>query len=127
MYTGSGVKVRLFASIVVLTLSATPVFGVVCQLDCDGATAVPECHKASHAGLTIGGADHGCNHDHTTGSPALLTNANSRDSVDATIGVLINVVSSAVVTGTNVARPFEHGPPGATRTLPPSTITILRI
>lgn len=129
MYTRT-VRLRSFAFVLGLLLAATPVLGVVCQMDCDQLSAPPaECHKssASPGGPTVQGAQHGCDHDHTAGSPALRASTNARDSVGNAIGISVSTLAQASVTDARVASLSMHGPPGSSGRDTSFRITVLRI
>jgi hypothetical protein len=129
MYTGKVVIARSSAFVLALLLTAMPVLGVVCEMDCDQPPAAPsECHKstASPGGSTVRGAQHGCDHDHTTGSPALLASASGRHSI-VNVAISVPALVHASVTDARVAIPAMHGPPGLSGRSTSSHNTVLRI
>src|SRR5687767_15398471 len=89
LYTGKVVKIRCFALVLALLSIASPVLGLVCQMDCDQPPAAATCHESNGSphGPTVRAAHHACDHDHTSGSPALLTAASPRDSLRTFIAV----------------------------------------
>jgi hypothetical protein len=129
MYTGAVVRFRSFASVLALLVTAMPVLGVVCEMDCNQPPATAACHTsaASSDGPTVRRAPHGCDHDHTTGTPALLTGASARDSVGNVIAVPVATLTHASVTNARVALLAMHGPPGLAGRSTSSPITVLRI
>jgi hypothetical protein len=128
MYTGRVVRLRWFAFIVALVLAATPVLGAVCQMDCDQVRATPTCHESASSpdGPIVRGAQHACNHDHSTGSPALLASVSARDSV-ANSAIPVSTLAHAFVPDAGVTILSMHGPPGLSGRSTSFTTTILRI
>jgi hypothetical protein len=129
MYTRT-VRLRSFAFVLALLLTATPLLGVVCEMDCDQPPATSsECHKstASPGGPTVGGTQHRCDHDHTTGSPALLASTNARDSVGSVIAIQVPTLAHVSVTDARVPILAMHGPPGLSGRNTFFRITVLRI
>jgi hypothetical protein len=114
MYTGRVVRLRSFACVLALVLTASPVLRLVCLMDCDQVAATPTCHESTTSadGPTVRGAHHACNHDHSTGSPALLANAGARDSVANFAGISVPTVARAWAPEARVAILAIHGPPG---------------
>jgi hypothetical protein len=129
MYTGRVVRLRLVAVLLALVLAATPVLGVVCQMDCDHVPATPTCHESASSpdGSIVRSAQHACNHDHSTGSPALLASAGARDLVGTFVALPLTTLADASVPDARVAILAMHGPPGLSgRSTSPHT-TVLRI
>lgn len=129
MYTRT-VRLRHFAFLLGVLLAATPLLGVVCQMDCDPPPAISsECHQsaASPEAATVHGARHGCDHDHTIASPAVRAGTNARDSVGSVIAISVPTVAQASVTDARVAILDKHGPPGLSGRSTASHNTILRI
>jgi hypothetical protein len=122
------VRLRWFAFIVTLVLAATPVLGAVCQMDCDQVRATPPCHESASSpnGPIVRGAKHACNHDHSTGSPALLASVSARDSV-ASFASPVPILAHAFVPDAGVTILAMQGPPGLSDRSTSFTITILRI
>ena len=122
-------KLRLFAFIVALVLAAMPTFRAVCQMDCDQVRATPTCHESpsSPDGPTVRGAQHACNHDHSTGSPALLASVSARDSAANFVVIPVPTLAHAFVPDAGVTILAMHGPPGLSDRSTSFTITILRI
>jgi Universal stress protein family len=129
MYTERVVTLRSFAFVLALLLTATPVVGVVCEMDCDQVPATPPCHESARfpGGPAVRGAQHACNHDHSTDSPALLAGAGARDSVRAFVVLPLTTLAHALAPDGRVAILAMHGPPGFGSRNTPSAITILRI
>jgi hypothetical protein len=130
MYTGRVVRLRSFALVLLLQFAATPVIGLVCEMDCDQPPAAPACHESTipYDGSTVRGGQHPCDHDHTTGSPALLAGASARDSLGTFSAVLVPAFAYASAPDARVANAAVHGPPGLSgRTRTSSRITVLRI
>ena len=130
MYTGTVVAARSFAFVLALLLTATPVLGVVCEMDCDQPLASSsECHKSavSPGGPTVRGAQHGCDHDHTTSGPALLASASARNSVAHFVAIQLPTLAHVSAPDARVAILAMHGPPGLSGRNTSSTITVLRI
>jgi hypothetical protein len=131
MYTGGVVRLRSFALALALLVAATPVIGVVCVVDCDRSLATwPPCHDAtvSHDGITLRAAPHACDHDHTGKSPALLTGANTRDSVGISVAASAPTLVHAILPEAHAATACAlHGPPGLATRSTSSLITVLRI
>ena len=129
VYTGRVVRLRLFALFFALALAATPVLGVVCQMDCDQLRATPTCHESAGSpdGPTLRDAQHACNHDHSTGSPALLSSASARDSVGAFVALPLTTLAQASVPDARVAILAIHGPPGLSGRSKSSLAIVLRI
>ena len=127
-YTGGVVRLRFFTLVLALLVAATPVIGVVCEMDCDRPTAAsPRCHQSNvpHDGVTLRDVPHACHHDHTSGRPAFLTSASGRDAVGTSFGALTATLVPAILAETHAAACGAlHGPPGR-RTSP--HITVLRI
>jgi hypothetical protein len=99
MYTGA-VRLRSFALVLAVLLAATPALHVACEMDC-GQPLTPSsalCHEAndSHDGATLNGAPHACDHDQTSGSPALLTGATGAATI-ATAGSAVPPALSRVL------------------------------
>jgi hypothetical protein len=129
MYTGGVVRLRSFALALLLQLAATPVIGLVCEMDCDQPPAALDCHESTDPpdGPTVRGAQHPCDHDHTTGSPALLAGGSARDVIGTFIAVSIPGFASASVPDARVAVAAIHGPPGLSGRSTARHITVLRI
>jgi hypothetical protein len=129
MYTERVVRLRVFAFIVALVLAATPVLRAVCQMDCDQVRTTPTCHESASSpdGPTVRGTQHACNHDHSTGSPALLASVSARDSVANFVVIPVPTLAHAFVPDAGVAILAMHGPPGLSGRSTSFTITILRI
>ena len=129
MYTETVVRSRCFAFVFALLLTATPVLRIVCEMDCDQPPATSACHKsaASPDGPTLRGAQHSCAHDHSTGSPALLTSTSARDSVGTFIALPVTTLAHASVTDARVPNLAVHGPPGLSGRSTSFRITVLRI
>lgn len=128
MYTGTVVRSVTF--MLALLLAATPVLGAVCAMDCDPPPATHACHKAADAGdaPTVRGAPHRCDHDHSTGSPALVPSTGARDSGGILLGLPLATLAHASLIDARVAIAALHGPPGLSgRNTTPSLITVLRI
>jgi hypothetical protein len=128
MYTGRVVRFRSFAFLLALLLTATPVLGVVCEMDCDRPPASSECHQStsSASGPTVRRVQHGCHHDHTTGRPAVLASASARDSVASVVAIGLPTLAHALLSDVRVAMLAMNGPPGVIGRST-STIIILRI
>jgi hypothetical protein len=129
MYTGTVVKVRLFASPLAFLLAATPVLGVVCQMDCDQQAAAPACHHQSLA-ATEGPmlrSTHLCDHDHSGGSPALQAGTPARESSGTLVGISVPPVRPAAVADARLNVASTHGPPGSSSLSTSSLATVLRI
>ena len=129
MYTGVVVKVRGYAFVLAVVLTATPVLGMVCQMDCDQPPAASACHKsaASPEGPTLRGARHACDHDHTSGKPALLTSSNVRDSAVTFVALRVAIPGHTSSPDARLAATSIHGPPGLSGRSTPSRIPVLRI
>jgi hypothetical protein len=131
MYTDRVVKVRSFACILALVLAATPVLGLVCQLDCDQLPKSVACHESANSSdhLSVRSAPHPCDHDHTGGSPALAASASGfRESVGiAMVGLSIPALAHATVSDVRTAIADVHGPPGLIASRLSALITVLRI
>jgi hypothetical protein len=129
MYTRT-VKLRSFTFVLALLLTTTPLLGVVCQMGCDPPPATSsECHKsaASPAGPTVRGAQHSCDHDHTSGRLALLASTNERESIGRVIAIPGPTLAHASVTDARVAILSMHGSPGLSGRTSSFRITVLRI
>jgi hypothetical protein len=130
MYTGEVVRLRSFAFMLALLLTATPVLGVVCVMDCDQPPATSDCHKASGSSDApkVSGDEHGCDHAHTMDGPALVASTSARDSV-GTFAALTLVLADVSLSGARTAIPALHGPPRLSNRSTPTSfpITILRI
>lgn len=129
MYTGKVVMARSFAFVLALFLTATPVLGVVCEMDCDQPAASAECHTsaASPVGPIVRAAQHGCDHDHSTGSPAVLASAIARDSGVNFVAIPVPTLAHVSVTDARVATLAMHEPPGLSGRSTSSHNTVLRI
>ena len=130
LYTGAVVRVCSFAFVLALLVTAKPVLGVVCEMDCDQPpTTSSECHQStgSPGGSTVRGGQHGCDHDHTAGSPALLANASVRDAVVNFVAIPVQTLAHVSVTDARVALFAMHGPPGLSGRSTSSHNTALRI
>src|SRR5262245_36184960 len=127
MYTHL-VKFRLFAFAVALLLAATPVLGVVCQMDCDQQSAAPPCHQSMSApnGPMVRGT-HRCDHDHAGGSPAVQAGTTARDSLGALVDVSVPAVSHAVTADVRSTVAATYGQPGSTTLSPSFRTTVMRI
>jgi hypothetical protein len=123
------VRLRSFAFVVALLLTSTPVVGAICEMDCDQVPANPPCHESARfpGGPAVRGAQHACNHDHSTESPALLAGAGARDSVRAFVVLPLTTLAHALAPDARVAILAMHGPPGLGGRSTPSATTILRI
>jgi hypothetical protein len=128
MYTGS-VKLRLLALMLALAVTATPVIGSVCQLDCQQPKPVStRCHDAAvpDDGTTFRDAPHRCDRDHVGGSAALLTGVIGRNVVTGAFAAvpspLIRVLKAEPHAATREGNHAPPGPPGST-----SAFTVLRI
>jgi hypothetical protein len=125
MYTGV-VRLRCFAFVLALLPAATPVLGIVCQMDCQPA-ATSACHKAGpHEGPTANAA-HRCEHDHTAGDSAVLTTASARPSAGPFVGITVATLAHTSLADTRMALFSMHGPPGPISGSSPSHTTVLRI
>lgn len=131
MYTGGDVRLRSFALVLALLLAATPLLGVVCEMDCDQPQATsPACHTANvpDDAITLRNGPHSCDHDHTSGSPALLASASGRDSVGASVAVPLPTLAHVSVPAARmVLAAALHGPPGLSGGMKASYLTVLRI
>ena len=129
MYTGRVVRLRSAALVLTLVFVATPLLGVVCEMDCDQPPAASGCHETTvPGGPGVRAAQHACGHDHTIGSPALLAGTSARDSIAACFDVAVPTFAhtsncDASVAGTSAM----HGPPGLSARSTSSRTTILRI
>jgi hypothetical protein len=123
------VTLRLVASLLALVLAATPVLGVVCRMDCDQVRATPICHESASSldGPTVRGAQHACNHDHSTGRPALLSSAGARDFVGTFVTLPLTTLAHASVPDARVAILAMHGPPELSGRSTSSHTIVLRI
>jgi hypothetical protein len=128
MYTGKVVRLRSFAGVLALVLTASPVIRLVCLMDCDRAPTTSACHKSANApsGSNVGDGQHPCGHDHSLGSPALLASAGTRDSSRTVAPLPLTTVAVVSIAGGGVAIRTTHGPPGMSRRTS-STVAILRI
>src|SRR5262245_40057166 len=83
MYTGTVVKFRTTALALACLIAVTPVLATVCRMGCDEPRAVATCHESTSlpGGLTLRGAPHACDHEHSSGPPALLTSASTHASL----------------------------------------------
>ena len=131
MYTGKVVRFRVFALVVTLLVAATPVLGVLCQMDCDEGRTTAACHQStsSAGGPALRGVDHPCDHDHTVSTLGVASATNARDLVE---GSLLSMTTLAL----NYAPAPElraaagadmHGPPGASGRSVSSLTSVLRI
>jgi len=122
------VKFRCYAFVVALLLTATPVLGMVCRMDCDQPAATSACHKsaASPEGSAIRDAGHPCGHDHASGKPAVITSSIARDSA-VTIVALASTSLGQSSSDTRLPAASMHGPPGPGGRSTASRITVLRI
>jgi hypothetical protein len=131
MYTGGVVRHRFFAFVVALLIAVTPVIGAVCEMDCaQPPAASTPCHQANvpHEGTTLRGTSHGCDHDHTGGTPAMLTRAIGRDSVGPSCAVPLPAPVQARFSDIRTsAAAVTHDPPGLTCRSTSSYLTVLRI
>jgi hypothetical protein len=129
MYTGEVVRLRSFALVLALAIAAAPALSVICEVDCVQPPAVSTaCHSASGPGdpLTLR-ATHSCDHDHASGSPALLTSATGRDSVEPLFTAAGLSVESLVPEPARATAAAMHGPPGPNSRSTISLTTVLRI
>lgn len=130
MYTGI-VRLRSFALALALLVAATPVIGIVCAMDCGQPPARSStCHDGSvpHAGITLRGTPHACDHHHGGAKPALLTSSSARDSA----GTSVAASAPAFVLAIPVEAPASaagamHGPPGLSARSTSFQTTVLRI
>jgi hypothetical protein len=130
MYTDWVVRLRSFALVLALFVAATPVIGVVCDLECEPPVTSSGCHDSSapHDDAAVRGAQHPCDHDDTAGEPALLKSASGRDSVAASVAVSMLLLPHVSVSETRTATAAAmHGPPGLSGRRTPSRTTVLRI
>jgi hypothetical protein len=131
MYTGKAVRFRSFALVLALLLVATPVLGVVCEVECDQPPAAsPPCHDATvpQDGTMLRGTAHACDHDHRDGSPALLTGALGRDAVGAAFEIVLPASVHTFFFVTRLATAAAmYGPPNLSGRSTSSHITVLRI
>ena len=129
MYTRKVVRLRSFAFVLALLLTAMPVLGVVCEMDCDQPPATSDCHRSgdSSDASTIAGGRHGCDHDHTIASPALLASSNARDSVGSFVPLSLATLAHTAVIHAHVAIPAMHGSPALSGRGTSFRFTILRI
>jgi hypothetical protein len=131
MYTGAVVRLRSFGLVLSLLVAATPVMGVVCAMDCDRppATSLP-CHGPTvpREGILLHAAPHACDHDHTGGSPALLTNASARGSEGISVVSAAPTLALAFLPEAHGASADAvHGPPGLGARRASFHVTVLRI
>ena len=122
---------RAAALLIVLALSATPVAGIVCGLNCESdsssrASHIPECHAhaASPHGAAIQGV-HICDHDVNCGSFVVKGQESLVGS--AAMHAIGGSLSMASDNGRIVASVFATSPSGASALPSPSRITVLRI
>jgi hypothetical protein len=129
MYTGDVVRLRSFAFIVALMLTASPVLALVCEMDCDHVTATPPCHHTENSGdgSSVRGSGHPCDHDHPIGTPALLASAIALDFGGTFVALPVRTLIHVSVTDPLVLNPVMHGPPGVTGRSVSSRTTVLRI
>lgn len=131
MYTGPVVRVRLLAFIVTLVVAASPVLGLVCQMDCDQHQAMGACHESATSSdrTSLQSADHPCDHDHATGSLGVVTSVtSSRDAVMlGHSSPLVSNPSPSLSPEIHRALSDMHGPPDVTGRSVSSRTTILRI
>ena len=130
MYTGV-VRFRSFALALALLVAATPVIGIVCAMDCDQPPPTSStCHDGSvlHAGVTLRGAPHACDHDDGGATPALLTTSSARDSAGTSVAALAPTFVLAIIPSahSSVAGAM-HGPPGLSTRNTSFHTTVLRI
>jgi hypothetical protein len=124
------VRLRSFALVVALFVGATPVIGVVCELECEPPATSSGCHESSapHDEAAVRSAQHPCDQDHTTDEPALLKSASGRDSAGASVAVSMSLLPHASVSETRTATAAAmHGPPGLSGRRTPSRTIVLRI
>jgi hypothetical protein len=130
MYTGI-VRLRSFALALALLVAATPVIGIVCAMDCGQPPARSStCHDGSvpHAGITLRGTPHACDHDHGGAKPALLTSSSARDSAGTSVAALAHAFVLAILPEAPAsAAGAMHGPPGLTARSTSFQTTVLRI
>jgi hypothetical protein len=123
------VKFRWCAFVLALLLTATPVLGMVCQMDCDQPPATSACHKsaASPEGPAVRNAGHPCGHDHTSGKPAVLTTSNARDCAVTIVALTATIVGHTSSADARLPAASMHGPPGLSGRTTVSRIPVLRI
>ena len=130
MYTGNVVTPRSVALVLALVVAVAPAISLVCDMDCvPPPAASTACHAASGPGdATALSATHTCDHDHSVGSPALLTGATGRDSVGASYAAApLTLAESLVPEAPEATAAAVHGPPGPTSRSTTSLTTVLRI
>ena len=122
-------KDRRYAFVLAVVLTATPVLGMFCQMDCEQPPAASACHKsaASPEGPTLRGARHACDHDHTSGQAALLTSSDVRDSGVTFVALTVAISGHTSSLEARLAATSIHGPPGLSGRSTASRITVLRI
>lgn len=122
-------RLRSLAFVLALMLAATPVLGVVCEMDCEQPSATPACHSAApvHDGLTLRGHQHDCARDHASGTPALLAGTSARDAGRTFVAIFAPTLAQASVIDARVALLVMHGPPGLSGRISPSYTSVLRI
>src|SRR5262245_56787701 len=123
------VRLRLFASALVLVFAATPLVGVVCRIDCDQPPAAARCHEAQAVpdGPIVRGAHHPCDHGHIAGSPAVIAGGTARDSIGGLGAIPLPPLTYALMRDDDLAVASLHGPPGSDRRSTSSQTTVLRI
>jgi len=131
MYTGSVVIVRCSALMLALLFAATPMLGIVCEMDCDRPAAPSSaCHEAAapQDGASLRGAPHACDSDHAGSRPARLTSTNGRDSVGPAFDAGRPAVAHGYFRETWTApAALMHDPPGLTARSTSSHLIVLRI
>jgi hypothetical protein len=127
MYTGI-VKRRAFTLVLTLVVAATPVVGVICEIDCDAPRGTQQtCHEPAGARevVSLRNSGHECRRQHDP-TEATVANASAGNLGTSSIAAFLPIGPSVVAT--DQSRPAcVHGPPGSSARTVTSLNTILRI
>lgn len=121
-------RIRSAALILTLLFAASSVVGVLCEMDCDPPSKLA-CHETSKSvgGLSVRGAHHSCDHDHSASSPALLVSNGARDSVGSSGTTSLATFTQRTALTAYLTIQSMHGPPGSSGRSVSSRTTVLRI
>lgn len=129
MYTCRVVTIRSVALVPALLFGLSPVLGIVCAMNCDQLPSTQACHQSvdSREEPSLRSTRHVCDHDHTTGKPALFVSSSTRDSVATFVAVPVPALAHVSLPDAHLAVASLHGPPGLNGRSTRSRVTLLRI
>jgi hypothetical protein len=122
------VRRRAFTLVFTLVVAAAPIFGVICEIDCDAPRGIRQtCHKPAGARdvVSLRNSGHECRRQHDP-TVATVTNASAGNIGISSVAAFLPIGPSVVATDQS-RQACVHGPPGSNARGVTSLNTILRI